>query len=104
MSGLRFSHPEALLLFLVLPVVVALARARTAPGGALVLRTLVFTFLVLSLAAPQLSRSSAGLSVVFAVDVSESISPPARADAVEFVRAASAARRPVDRIGTLTFA
>lgn len=104
MSGLRFSHPEALLLFLVLPVVVALARARTAPGGALVLRTLVFTLLVLSLAAPQLSRSSAGLSVVFAVDVSESISPPARADAVEFVRAASATRRPVDRIGTLTFA
>jgi len=104
MSGFGFSHPEALLLFLILPVAVALARARAAPGGALVLRILVFTLLVLSLAAPQLTRSSVGQAVVFAVDVSESISPAARADAVEFVRAAAAHRRPADRLGALTFA
>jgi Mg-chelatase subunit ChlD len=103
-SALRFSHPEALLLFLLVPAALTLARRRTVSSGALVLRMIVLAVAVLSLAAPQFSRSGTGQHVVFALDASESISPAARADAVEFVRAAAARRRPADRIGAVTFA
>lgn len=104
MSALRFSHPEALLLFLLVPAALALARGRVTSGGALGLRALVLAALVISLAAPQFSGQRAGQHVVFAVDLSESISPGARADAVEFARQAASRRRPADRIGAVTFA
>ncbi|HLA23948.1 MAG TPA: VWA domain-containing protein [bacterium] len=104
MTALRFAHPEALLLFLLVPAALALARGRVTPGGALGLRALVMAALVLSLAAPQFSGGGTGQHVVFAVDLSESISPGARADAVEFAREAASRRRPADRIGAVTFA
>jgi Ca-activated chloride channel family protein len=103
-SALRFSHPEAFLLFLLVPAAVAAARRRTVGGGALVLRVMVLAVAVLTLAAPQFSRREIGQHVIFALDASESISPAARADAVDFIRAASARRRPADRIGAVTFA
>jgi len=103
-SALRFSHPEAFLLFLLVPAAVAAARRRAVGGGALALRMMVLAMMVLSLAAPQISRPGTGQHVLFAVDASESISPAARTDAVEFIRAAAARRRPVDRIGAVTFA
>ncbi|HEY6102985.1 MAG TPA: vWA domain-containing protein, partial [bacterium] len=104
MSALRFSHPEALLLFLLVPAALAFARRRMVGTGPLVLRTMVLVMAVLSLASPQISRSGTGQNVIFALDASESISPAARADAVDFIHAAAARRRPVDRIGAVTFA
>ena len=104
MSALRFSHPEALLLFLLVPAALAFARRRAVGSGPLVLRTMVLAMAVLSLAAPQISRTGTGQNVIFALDASESISPAARADAVDFIHAAAARRRPVDRIGAVTFA
>ncbi len=104
MSAPRFAHPEALLLLLLVPAALALARSRAASRGALGLRAVVLAALVISLAAPQLSGEGAGQHVIFAVDLSESISPRARADAVSFVRAAVSHRSPADRIGVVTFA
>ena len=104
MTTLRFVHPEALLLLLLVPAALALARPRATSGAALGLRAFVLATLILSLAVPQFSGEGGGQHVVFAVDLSESISPGARADAVAFAREAAARRRPRDRIGTITFA
>ena len=104
MTALRFAHPEALLLFLLVPAALALARGRVASSGALALRALILAALVAGLAAPQFSGEGAGQHVVFAVDLSESIGPGARADALEFARAAALHRRPSDRIGAVAFA
>lgn len=103
MTGIRFGLPAALLFLIVLPVAAALARRRTIPRTALVLRLVVLLLLTLSLAAPVIPGAGGGQSVIFAVDFSDSIPAQARQEAVNFVRAAAEHRRPGDRIGVVTF-
>lgn len=103
MGEVTFAHPQALLLLALLPVVVALARRRSAPRGAIVLRGLVLSALVVSLASPSLSGLGGGQSVIFALDFSDSVAAPAREDAVAFAREAARHRKTGDRIGVVTF-
>jgi len=103
MSPARFGTPVALLLLVLLPVVASLARRRVTPRGALALRLVIFTLVVTALAAPSLSARGGDLSVVFAVDQSDSISAEQTQAAQEFVRSAAAQRRPGDRVGLVTF-
>src|SRR5439155_560029 len=73
LDAMRFGTPAALLLLVFLPVAAALARRRVTPRGALALRLLVLALLVTALASPVLSTRGGDLSVVFAVDRSDSI-------------------------------
>src|SRR5438552_2861673 len=103
MNAMRFGTPATLLLLVFLPVAAALARRRVTPRGALALRLLVLVLLVTALASPVLSTRGGDLSVVFAVDRSDSIPADRFAAAQEFVRSAAARRRPGDRVGLVTF-
>src|SRR5213080_2142461 len=103
MNAMRFGTPAALLLLVFLPVAAALARRRVSSRGALALRLLVLVLLVSALASPVLSTRGGDLSVVFAVDRSDSIPADRFAAAQEFVRSAAARRRPGDRVGLVTF-
>lgn len=98
-----FAHPQALLLLVLLPAVIALSRRPSAPRGAVLLRVLVLAALIVSLASPSLSGLGGGQSVIFALDVSDSIAGQAREDATAFVREAARQRRGGDRIGVVTF-
>src|SRR3989441_4958557 len=95
--------PAALFLLVLLPVVAALARRRVAPRGALALRLLVVTLVVIALASPYLSTRGGDLTVMFAVDLSDSVPAEQRQAAQEFVRSAAGHRRPGDRVGLVTF-
>src|SRR2546428_1866571 len=74
MSPARFGTPVALFLLALLPVVASLARRRVTPRGALALRLVVCTLVVTALASPSLLARGGDLSVVFAIDRSDSIS------------------------------
>ncbi len=103
MNLVRLGVPAALLLLALLPVVSAMARRRTAPGGAVALRLLVLALMIVALAAPAVMVGGGDLSVVFAVDRSDSISADQQQAAQEFVRSAAAHTRPGDRVGLVTF-
>ena len=103
MADLVLTHPQALLLLALLPVVIASARRRATPRGAVLLRAVVLAVLIAALAGPSVAGLGGGEHVVFAVDLSESISAPSRQDAVRFVQEAARHRRPGDRIGLVTF-
>jgi len=103
MTLLRFGVPAALLLLALLPVAAALARRRVTPRSALVLRLIVLALLITGLASPDLVSRGGDLSVVFALDRSDSISAGQAQEAEEFVRAAVRHRRPGDRVGLVAF-
>lgn len=103
MGDLSFAHPHALLLLALLPAMIALASRRATPRAAVALRALVLTGLVVSLASPQLAGLGGGQSIIFALDLSDSISTRSREDMLRFVREAARHRRPGDRIGVVTF-
>src|SRR6266511_4203838 len=90
--SLTFLNPLALLLLLVLlPLFFLLGRPRMARlptwlrRAALGTRLAIVSLLVLGLAQPLWGRTSESLSVVFALDRSESMSPEARTQAETFV-------------------
>lgn len=103
MTLVRLAVPIALILLLLLPGVVAVARRRVTPRAALVLRLTAAGLLILSLASPQLAGIGSAQTVIFAVDISDSIPAEARQAAFSFVRAAASHRRPGDRIGLVLF-
>ena len=103
MNAVGVGTPAALFLLVLLPVVVVLARRRVAPRGALALRLLVVTLVITALASPYLSTRGGDLTVVFAVDLSDSVPAEQRQAAQEFVRSAARHRRPGDRVGLVTF-
>lgn len=103
MSGFRFASPIALLLLTLLPGVAILARRRLTPRPAVAMRGVAIALLIFSLAAPQIAGVGGGQTVVFAVDLSDSIPAEARDAAMHFVRAAAGYRQPGDRVGIVTF-
>jgi len=103
MADLTFLHPRIFLALLLVPVIVLLARRRMTPRGAVALRMLVLAALVASLAGPNLRGLGGGEHVIFALDLSDSISATSRRAAIQFMREATRHRRPGDRIGLVTF-
>ncbi|MDQ4077586.1 MAG: VWA domain-containing protein [Chloroflexota bacterium] len=91
---LSFTDPIYLWALLLIPLALGLAALapRSLPSLrrrlSLVLRTLVLALLVLALAGTQVRRPVDDLTVVFLVDVSDSMPPGARQEATEYVRAA----------------
>ncbi len=103
MIPLRVAAPAALGLLILLPVALAAARRRHLPRGVTALRLLTLGLVILALAQPQVLRRSQGRTVMFAVDLSDSIRAEAREVATEFVRTAARTRQAGDRIGLVTF-
>lgn len=103
MSLIRFSTPFVLALLVLLLVTTLAARRRRAPRTALALRLLAIAVLIVALAGPQVLGLRGTQTVVFAVDLSDSIGPQARQQALAFMRDAAARRRSGDRIGVVIF-
>jgi len=100
---MRFLHPLALLLLILLPILVGalLIGRRTRPGVRrvipLVIRVLTILTLVLVVAGLQNSDSSIGVDVVFAVDISDSIGPEGHLAAERFINDALSTQTDRDR-------
>ncbi len=83
--SLTFIHPSALWLFLLIPLTVGLALLgprRPTRGrfwGGLTLRVLLLTLVILALAGIQIRTAAENLTVVFVLDVSDSITPEEQA-------------------------
>jgi len=115
--SLSFIYPEALYLLLALPLVVGLALlGRLSFGGAqdrrwskarhwasLALRVLILLLLVLGLAGMQVVRTVDELTVVFVVDVSDSVPQEEQERAVDFIRQALGPMRQGDRAAIVVF-
>ena len=109
-SGLSFSRPEVLLLLpLLLPVVIYLARTsmamlrKPARRLSLALRIAIVTLLVLALSGVGVVRAADRLSVVFLLDHSDSISPQARERQAAFVQDAMSSMVEGDSAGVIVF-
>ncbi|MCA9924685.1 MAG: VWA domain-containing protein, partial [Anaerolineales bacterium] len=106
---MNFTTPLALLLLLLLPYFVWLGRPRKTAvrrwreWTSLVLRLLILSLLVLSLAGTQIVRAADELAVVFLVDASDSISPEQAAQAEAFVQTAVAGMTPTDQAAVILF-
>ena len=104
-----FIYPAGLLLFLLLVPLWALALftpRRLGRGrfwGSLILRTLLFAALIMSLAGAQIVRRVDEITTVFLVDGSDSVGPEARARAEQFVREALATMPRGDRGAIVVF-
>ena len=108
--SLIFADPIALVLLLALPLValifvVARRYDRGDPGDrfALGLRLAILSAIVLALAQPVFAMPNQSLSVVFAVDASDSLGPQGRAQALAFVQQALGALPGGDQAGVVAF-
>lgn len=105
------SEPQALLLLLTIPPVVALgvlsARARPRDRGRIAISTVIRSFIllliVLALAGFQWISAGGPLNVVFLVDESASVSQASTDAAGHYVQQAIAAMGPDDRAGVVLF-
>ena len=105
---LSFGNPNALILLLGLPLFAFLARRllSSIPGArlALALRSLIAALAVFALAQPVLASASHSLSVVFALDSSDSLDPSSEALARAFVAEALRTLPPDSQVGLVDFA
>lgn len=105
--GVSVAHPAAFVLLLGAPLLVVLARSeRGRFRPALALRLAAFTCLVLALAGVALSTllPSDRLSLIAAVDVSESIDAEGRRWQQRYLDQLAAALAPEDELGVVAFA
>lgn len=105
---MSFSNPWLLLVFLVAPLVLwvgwpSRAASRSREIASLVLRLLILSAIVLSLAGLQVTRSSDNLAVVFLVDVSDSMPAGAKGGAVQWVQNAITQMGPDDKAAVVLF-
>jgi len=105
--GVSVHQPAALLLLLLVPVLVRYGRvARARRGWAMGLRTAGFTLLVLALAGvtPSARLPSDRLSLVAAVDVSQSVDADGRKWEGRYLDAVASALAPGDELAVVPFA
>lgn len=105
---MQFATPAALLLALLIPFFVwfglpRLPYRRRRDTVSLILRLIIVTLLILSLAGLQAVQASDKLAVVFLVDASDSLDAAARAQAEQYIREAMARMTPNDRAGIVVF-
>ena len=106
---MTFIQPTYLWLLLLLPPLWALALvdprrvSKLRRRLSLVLRTVMLVALVLALAGAQMVRRSDGVTTVFVLDTSDSVSATLRAQADEYVGQALQAMPPTDRAALVVF-
>ncbi len=105
---MTFTTPFALVLLICIPVLLywgwprqAYRRARDI--SSLILRSIITLFLVLSLAGAQVIQAADKLTVIFLMDVSDSMGQQAQADGLTYVRQAISTMRPDDQAGIVLF-
>lgn len=97
---MTFTHPEAFWLLAAVPVVWVLAvlarrsHTRWRLGITTCLRSVAIVLAVTALAQPRIQTRSDAVSVVYAIDVSRSVSPAFLARALDGIRAENATHRP----------
>jgi len=106
MPLVTFAHPLALLLLPLLVLVFHLGRRRAGMRWriATVLRTVTVGMLIVATSSPAVRIPASGVSVIFAVDRSRSITPEARRAQAEFLADALARMHPGDEAGIVAFA
>ncbi len=114
-SPISFANPLALLLLLlVIPVTVLIARAhpRFSAGArmpavlariSLGLRLVIVTLMVLALAGPRIATRGSELSVVFLVDASDSVAPEVQAAARDWIATAVERKSSGDSVAIVSF-
>src|SRR5689334_15635228 len=105
---MSFSFPLALLLLLILPLVWYIGRPRYVfrrrrDLTSLVLRTLLFTLIILALAGLQVVTAVDKLAVVFLVDASDSMGVDSREAQLEYIRQAVQTKPVEDEWGIVVF-
>lgn len=104
-----FDNPVALWLFvLVLPIIMYIGLPRTQfryrrDISSLILRVVMITLLILALAGLQWIRPTSRLSIIYALDVSDSMGATAQADALNFIRKSLHNLPPDDQAGMIVF-
>ncbi|MGI8924625.1 MAG: VWA domain-containing protein [Fimbriimonadales bacterium] len=106
---IRFAEPIYLLLFI--PAAIGLWLSFRHVHGmmrgrkifAFVLRALLAACLIFALAAPEARRPNVGLSAIFVVDRSDSISDTDKKAAIEYINSALEELRPQDEAGVIAF-
>lgn len=99
---MTFTHPEAFWLLAALPIVWVFATlARRDHTGwrlgiATLLRSVAIALAVVALAQPRIQARSDAVSVVYALDVSRSVSPTFLARALDGIRAGNVLHRPAE--------
>jgi uncharacterized membrane protein len=105
---MTFTTPIALVLLICIPILIywgwprqLFRRARDI--GSLILRTIITLLLVLALAGAQIVQAADRLTVIFLLDVSDSMSQQVRDEGLTYVRQAIGAMRPEDQAGIILF-
>ena len=105
---MTFTTPLALVLLICVPLLLywgwprqAYRRARDI--GSLILRTMITLLLVLALAGAQIVQAADKLTVIFLLDVSDSMGKQAQADGLAYIRQAVSGMRPDDQAGIVVF-
>ncbi|MDB5081931.1 MAG: putative von Willebrand factor type [Chloroflexi bacterium] len=109
--SLSFGYPDALWLLLILPLVVFLARnggsgavlRKSARRLSVMLRLLIVTLIVLSIANLQLVTTSDRLATVFLLDVSDSVGADGRGHEIDFTRKSLQTMQESQQSGVVVF-
>lgn len=67
------------------------------------LRAISMIFLILALAQPKFIKRDNSMDVIFALDISQSISPQSKEEGLQFIRDAIVSKREADRVGFVVF-
>ncbi len=105
---MTFTTPLALVLLLFIPLILywgwpRLAYRRARDISSLILRSLITLLLVLALAGAQIVQAADKLTVVFLLDVSDSMGQQAREDGLTYIRQSISGMRPDDQAGIVLF-
>ncbi len=105
---MSLTNPNALLLFLLLPVFIAvgwprLPYRRRRDTASLLIRLLIVTLLIWGLAGIQVQRAADKLAVVFLLDVSDSVPPAMQSAELEYVRTAAQSMGDKDQAAVVVF-
>lgn len=99
---MRLANPYFLILLVIVFIFIWLKRNRIRKT-ALWLRVISMILLILALAQPQFIKRDNSIDVIFALDVSQSISSESKEKGFEFIRESLTSKRETDRIGFIVF-
>ncbi|MBI3651100.1 MAG: VWA domain-containing protein [Acidobacteria bacterium] len=106
---IEFTNPLALLLLLLIPAAIYLARhslanlSRRRAAWSTGIRILILLLLVLALAGLRLRATAHDLALLFLVDVSASVAPDQQKDILAFINAEMQRAAPRDYVGVIAF-
>ncbi len=106
---IEFTNPLALLLLLLIPAAIYLARhslANLSPVRArwsLGVRVVILLLLILAIAGLRIRTSTKDVALIFVVDVSASVAPDQQRDVVQFINNEIAKAAPRDFVGVIAF-